>query len=622
MKKHPRLLRITTLAETHKVLLNGQLGFFKQKKYKVMAVSADGPETLPLSVEGIPHQAIPFKEGFDPWNDLVCLVQLLFVIHDFKPDIVHTHSPKAGLIGMLASRIMGIPVRLHTVSRLPDWRRGRILEWFYRLGEKITYACATRIYPNSQGLRKIVEREYGFTNKTSMIASGSSNGIDTRYYRRTPELEKEAFLLRSGYGIRDNDLVICYAGPLIKEKGINELVDAFVLCRERFRSPGKVFLMVIGPMEDHHLADPDLLQFLTDDPGVILAGYQPELRPWLMASDLFVFPSHREGFANVLLQASSLGVPCIVTDIAGSNEVVKANETGLVVRPGDAESLALAIEYLAGNESLRMAFGAAARERIVEYFDNRRIWNALYLEYEHHLAIVKELKKGHVPNYIRFGKPLLDRLVAMLAVILTSPLWLACIVALAVANKGKVFFTQKRPGRDGRLFTLLKFRTMTDARDTFGQLLPDTARITPVGKFIRKTSLDELPQLVNVLLGDMSIVGPRPLLEEYLPLYSEDQMRRHLVKPGITGWAQVNGRNATTWQERFSQDLWYVKHQSFKLDLKILALTLRKVFRAEGINNRDGVTMERFTGNPPPEPRNGTSSSTSTIRVDNSTVYN
>lgn len=171
------------------------------------------------------------------------------------------------------------------------------------------------------------------------------------------------------------------------------------------------------------------------------------------------------------------------------------------------------------------------------------------------------------------------------------------VMLLYVANQGKVWFKQDRPGKNGRIFTVIKFKTMSDEVDGQGHLLPDERRLTAIGKFIRNTSLDELPQLFNVLRGEMSFVGPRPLLVEYLPLYNAEQQRRHLVKPGITGWAQVNGRNTVSWPQKFTFDVWYVDHISFLLDIKILLLTVMKVFKAEGISSTTSVTMEKFHGN-------------------------
>jgi undecaprenyl phosphate N,N'-diacetylbacillosamine 1-phosphate transferase len=194
-------------------------------------------------------------------------------------------------------------------------------------------------------------------------------------------------------------------------------------------------------------------------------------------------------------------------------------------------------------------------------------------------------------------KPFFDRLAAGVALLVAAPVLVLAALALAVAQQGHVWFRQERPGRGGKPFRIWKFKTMTDARDARGDLLPDAQRLTAVGKFIRKTSVDELPQLVNVVLGQMSLVGPRPLLMEYLPLYNAEQFRRHEVLPGITGWAQVQGRNTVPWPERFALDVWYVDHQSFSLDLKILFLSVAKVFKAEGISSATAATMEKFRGN-------------------------
>lgn len=203
--------------------------------------------------------------------------------------------------------------------------------------------------------------------------------------------------------------------------------------------------------------------------------------------------------------------------------------------------------------------------------------------------------------YKNFFKRFLDFTLALCVLIATSPILLAVSVALHFANKGAgIFFTQARPGKNGKIFRVVKFKTMTDERDAAGTLLPDHQRMTRVGKFLRKSSLDELPQLFNILRGDMSIIGPRPLLPEYLPLYSPEQARRHEIRPGVTGWAQTNGRNAISWKKKFELDVWYVDHVSFALDVKILFLTVLKVVKREGINQSDApgteITMPKFDG--------------------------
>ena len=200
--------------------------------------------------------------------------------------------------------------------------------------------------------------------------------------------------------------------------------------------------------------------------------------------------------------------------------------------------------------------------------------------------------------YKQYIKRLLDIVISAIALLLVG--WLLLFVALLLlfANKGAgVFFLQERPGKGGKIFRIVKFKTMTDERGPDGELLPDAQRLTNVGRFVRSTSLDELPQLLNVLMGDMSLIGPRPLLVQYLPLYSKEQMRRHEVRPGITGWAQCHGRNAISWKQKFEYDVWYVDHVSLLTDIKIFIITMRNVFMRKDINSGTAATMEVFNGN-------------------------
>lgn len=199
--------------------------------------------------------------------------------------------------------------------------------------------------------------------------------------------------------------------------------------------------------------------------------------------------------------------------------------------------------------------------------------------------------------YRFFLKHIIDFIFASFGLLILSPILIITTVSLYFANQRKPFFFQLRPGLNGKIFKIIKFKTMNDKKDDKGNLLSDEYRLTNIGKFVRKTSLDEIPQLINVIKGDMSLIGPRPLLPEYLPLYDANQRRRHEIKPGITGWAQVNGRNAISWQQKFEFDIWYVEHISFWLDMRILFLTLKKVFVREGINSQGNATTKAFKGN-------------------------
>ena len=199
-------------------------------------------------------------------------------------------------------------------------------------------------------------------------------------------------------------------------------------------------------------------------------------------------------------------------------------------------------------------------------------------------------------NYLRI-KRIIDFTVSLLALLLCGPILIGIGIFLFFFNNGNVFFTQMRPGKNEKIFRLIKFQTMNDKKDSFGNLLPDDKRITSIGNFLRKTSLDELPQIFNVLFGNMSLIGPRPLLISYLPLYNENQRKRHILSPGITGWAQVNGRNKVNWTDKFEMDIWYTEHVSASLDLKIIALTMIKVITGNGVSGFSSATMEPFLGN-------------------------
>lgn len=200
--------------------------------------------------------------------------------------------------------------------------------------------------------------------------------------------------------------------------------------------------------------------------------------------------------------------------------------------------------------------------------------------------------------YKRYIKRIFDFILSLIGFIVISPIFIILLIWLTIVNKGAgALFFQERPGKDERIFKVIKFKTMTDERDASGNLLPDAQRLTKVGRFVRSTSLDEIPQLLNVIKGDMSLIGPRPLLVQYLPLYNDAQRRRHEVRPGITGWAQVNGRNAISWKQKFEFDVWYVDNISLSLDVKILVRTIMKVFKREGISSDTSSTMEAFRGN-------------------------
>jgi glycosyltransferase involved in cell wall biosynthesis len=384
MKNKPRLLRITTAPISLKILLNGQLTFFEKQGFELLAASAAGKDVEFFKREGIKHQVVPMTRKITPFQDLLSLISLVLIIRKFKPHIVHTHTPKAGLLGMIAAWLCGTPIRLHTVAGLPLMETRGFTRKLLMLTERITYGCATAVYSNSKGLKTFIEKELKPGIPILMIGKGSSNGIDTAHFDRTPELENESNSIRARYGIEKGDLVFSFVGRIVKDKGITELIEAFKSIRlKNTGALNRLFLMLIGPFEQEldPLSEEDYY-FLKNDLQVILAGFQTDVRPWILASDVFTFPSYREGFPNVVLQACSLKVPCIVSDINGCNEIIDHNNTGLIVPAKDSARLAEAMQLLKTDHLLRQVFSERSREIVVANFSQQYIWSELLNEYQ------------------------------------------------------------------------------------------------------------------------------------------------------------------------------------------------------------------------------------------------
>lgn len=358
--------------------------------FDVYTLSAAGKEAAEVVKEGVPHLEISLTRKITPLADLVSLYKLVRVMRRLRPSIVHTHTPKAGLLGMLAAWICRVPVRMHTVAGLPLMETHGLKRRILVFTEKVTYACAHRVYPNSEGLKTFMLNDLKTSpQKLSIIGQGSSNGIDSRFFERSGTLEAEARKIREAHHIGKDDVVFSFVGRIVKDKGIGELVRAFRAVAGQMSAKGKVYLLLIGPFEpDLDPLDPADDAFLRDNPQVILAGFQRDVRPWIMASDIFVFPSYREGFPNVVMQAGCLEVPCIVSDINGCNEIIRHEMTGLIVPVKDAGALQDAMIKLVEDRGGRHAFAAAARRHVVANYDQQHVWNELRQEYNRLLSLV------------------------------------------------------------------------------------------------------------------------------------------------------------------------------------------------------------------------------------------
>lgn len=385
---HQKVARITTVPISLKILLKGQLGFIQQY-FNVVAVSSPGSELKELSVsEQIRTIGLRMSRSISPLLDLVSLVQLILITYRESPSIIHTHTPKAGTLGMIAAWLCRVPVRMHTVAGLPLLETKGPKRALLNFVEKITYACATKVYPNSFGLKEIIiKNKYCKPEKLKVIGNGSSNGINTSYFSKEIfpyiEIEKK----RTELELTSDDFVFIFVGRLVKDKGINELVSAFVTLNSQYPSTK---LILVGNYEaDLDPLKPATLKEIEENPAIISAGYQTDVRPFLAISQALVFPSYREGFPNVPMQALAMEVPAIVTDINGCNEIVIHEQNGLIIPPKNTQAIVGAMQRIMTDQQLYNHLKSNGRESIVSRYDQLSLWKLIKEEYDEQLRLAR-----------------------------------------------------------------------------------------------------------------------------------------------------------------------------------------------------------------------------------------
>lgn len=375
-----KLLRITTVPISLNKLIAGQPAFMQSKGIEVFLASAEGDDVQKvINRENVPHYVLPLTRVISPIADLWALIKTISLIIKLKPTIVHTHTPKAGLIGMLAAYLCRIPVRMHTVAGLPLLEAVGAKRKLLNLIEKITSFCATKVYPNSFELKKIMlDNKLSSETKTSVIGKGSSNGIDTSWFSQ--EAIGDQSNLKEQLGIKDDEIVCCFVGRVVKDKGITELIDAFQkIIEEKY----KVKLLLVGPKEPK--LDPlysRTEKLIHENGSIIEVGYQEDVRLYLAISDMFVFPSYREGFPNVVMQAGAMNLPCVVTNINGSNELINHGENGEIVEVRDVDGLYQSVKKIITDDVYRNKLASNARKNIMDSFEQRYVWEEIYKEYK------------------------------------------------------------------------------------------------------------------------------------------------------------------------------------------------------------------------------------------------
>jgi lipopolysaccharide/colanic/teichoic acid biosynthesis glycosyltransferase/glycosyltransferase involved in cell wall biosynthesis len=546
---------------------------------------------------------VSISRNIDPWRDLVALTQLISLFRSTRPHLIDFGTPKAGLLGMLGGTITGVPCRCYTLRGLRletmrGWKR-QIL----RLTEWLACKCADRVICVSPSLRtQAVQMGIVKAEKTVVLGSGSSRGVEMDRFAPTVRNLSLAAQLRTSLCLPGSAPIIGFVGRFTRDKGIVELLDSYDELRTKIVG---LRLLMVGDFEDGDLPPADVRARIERDPSVVRTGFVTDTAPYYHLMDVLALPTYREGFPGVPLEAAAAGKPTVTTNATGAVDSVVDGVTGFVVPVGDASALAESIHLLLQDRDLRGRMGRAAQERVRRDFRQEVIREALLNLYR---DLIRERGLHEEKDSPQFGwrlliKRALDVSASALGLLLALPTMLIAALAIRVSMGGPVLFRQERPGLNGKPFTLFKFRTMSNARDEEENPLPDGVRLTRLGAALRSLSLDELPQLWNVLWGDLSLVGPRPLLMQYLDRYTPEQARRHDVLPGITGWTQINGRNALSWGEKFALDLWYVDNWSLALDFKILLKTLGAVVRRDGITNSLHPTMPEFLEHVPGDQR-------------------
>jgi len=506
-------------------------------------------------------------------------------------DLVMGTSPPIfqAVSAWVVSKIIREPFLLEIRDLWPEFAIGmgvlkhplliRLSRWL----EGFLYAHSYHLLVNSPAYRDYLIKNDVRSEKISLIP----NGVNPNMF--DPKAKGDS--LRKKWDL-DGKFVLTYTGAL----GLANDISSILKAANRLRKEPQIHFLIVGDGKERE--NLEALAKQLDLPNVTFAEAQPksEIPEILAASDACIailqdIPMFKTTYPNKVFDYMAAGRPTILAIDGVIREVVEAANGGVFVWPGDDAAIAEAVFALSKHPQKVRAMGEAARGYVIKHFNRRQ-------QAKDFAKLIEDLTKRHEKQaiYCDHLKRILDLILTIPGIIIISPVILLLALLVRFKLGSPVLYCQERPGLQGKPFSLFKFRTMNDQRDANGDLLPDADRLTNFGKLLRQASLDELPELINVLKGEMSLVGPRPLLMQYLDRYTPEQARRHEVKPGITGWAQVNGRNAITWEQKFEYDVWYVEHQSFWLDIKIIALTIWKILKREGISQSGHATAEEFRG--------------------------
>jgi lipopolysaccharide/colanic/teichoic acid biosynthesis glycosyltransferase/glycosyltransferase involved in cell wall biosynthesis len=582
-----RILVVTAVDAMAWLLLRPYLHGLARAGYEVHIACMPGVFLARLQSEGFHLHPVHMRRSFNPFVHLRPVLELVKLLQSIRFSAISLHSPIAAGVARLAAAFVRRPNLTYVVHGF-YFHEGT--PWFWR---KMLVAIEWILGGLTDAFVFVSEEDRQTALRAGIVRNGAAavtihNGVDLAAFSPRPPA---AVVSRKGeLRIPADAPVVGIVARIVKEKGYREF---FEMARALRDGGSEARFLVVG---DSLVSDRDqfgaVFQQLVRDSGLsdrfVFTGLTDGVARYLSLMDVFVLPTYREGFPRSIIEAMGAGLPVIATDIRGCREAVADGTTGLIVPPRNLPALTGAVQMLLGDRDLARKMGAAGRRRAEELYDLRHATDR-FVKFTRaqdlsHAACVPWL--GY-----RAAKAVLDRVISLLLLIVLSPVFAVVAALVRVLMGAPVFFRQMRPGLDARPFELIKFRTMTTAAAA-----TDAERLTPFGRILRAASLDELPQLWNVLRGEMSLVGPRPLLPEYLPLYSERQRLRHEVRPGMTGWAQVCGRNALSWKDKLELDAWYVENRGLALDIRILWRTVFRVLAGEGVSRDGHATTPYFTG--------------------------
>ena len=597
-----KVLQVTAADVTVKKLLLPLIDRLVAEGYRVHVACSEGDYVSGLRAQGYTVHNIGIQRRINPISNLKSLWHLYRLMKRERFDIVHVHTPVAAALGRVAAWMARIPVIMYTAhgfyfhDNMSGWVR-RLIIWAEKLLCRTTHLVFTQSHEDA-----ITALREGICAEDRVLCIG--NGIDIRLFTT------ESNRARTYLGLLPQDKVVGFVGRLVREKGILELIEAM---RPVVKTIPEAKLLIVGDRLD---SDRDrktkkvISKLLAQDdlgPHIIFTGFIDEVPKAMAALDLFVLPSHREGMPRTIIEAMASGKPVIATNIRGCREEVVPGLTGLLVPVKDPAALAIAIISLLSDPRLAREMGDEGRRRARELFDERIVLDRqirAYAEIAHiRLAGKTSPRKVVHPSQVKLWvKRAVDIVLSSLSLTFLCLPFLVFAALIKIDSPGPVFFLQERTGKNGRVFRIWKFRTMIDGAVNHGlgyNIAKDDPRLTRVGNLLRNWGIDELPQLINVLKGEMSIVGPRPALCYQAESYDDFQRQRLIFKPGITSLAVIRGRNLLSWRERIKLDVFYVQNWSLLWDLKIIFKTFWAVLISrQGIYGSNGINDD-FMGNTP-----------------------